>query len=79
MARIAIVGVFVFLCALTSAHAQDFVTTCGQRVVEGVLAADLDCSGIPGNAVEVEKSLSLGGFTLTVGVDFPDNSYAVRC
>ena len=79
MRNSAIVVVFIVGFALTTAHAAEPVTTCGQRVADGVLAADLDCSGTAGDAVQVDHSFSLGGFTLTVGVDFPDNSYGVHC
>jgi hypothetical protein len=57
------------------AGAVELVTTCGQQVANGILAADLDCSGGCGDGVKVEKSLSLGGFQLKIGA----GRFAVHC
>jgi hypothetical protein len=58
------------LLAAPAAHAQEVVTGCGDTVIDGVLAADLDCSAQPsGCAVSVldRGSLDLAGFTITAG------------
>lgn len=71
---------FAFCVAATFAApgarvvAQVLVTTCGQEVSgAGVLAGDLDCTGLPGDPIGAavvlhqNGSLDLGGFTLTGG------------
>jgi hypothetical protein len=59
------------------AHAAPVViTTCGQVVQGiGILAADLDCSGVADDAVKLRGRLLLSGFTLTGNPAFD----VVRC
>jgi hypothetical protein len=72
--------------ALVSVHSQEavaeplLITTCGQTVTgRAELAADLDCSTFPGDAVSIERgSLLLNGFTLT-GSLLPGAYAAVAC
>src|SRR5262245_16616836 len=51
----------------TTAVAQTTVTTCGQEVSgAAALAADLDCTGLSGNAVTLHGgTLALNGHTIT--------------
>jgi hypothetical protein len=53
----------------TPAVAVTTITTCGQELNgAGVLAADLDCTGVNDNTVLIHNgALSLGGFTITGG------------
>jgi len=44
------------------------VNSCGQFATKGFLGGDLDCTGFPGDAVTIERSLDLNGFTLTGGL-----------
>jgi len=78
MRNLAIITIAALVFAVSSAHAAEPVTACGERVGDGVLTADLDCSGIVGDAVQVESSLALAGFTLKAGVD-SGQAYAVHC
>jgi hypothetical protein len=72
-----LVAGLVLTTAALEASAQP-VTACGQRVKDGVLVGDLDCGDFEGNAIEVERSLSLAGFTLSGG-GTTDENYLVRC
>lgn len=56
-----------------AARAATEVNTCGQVLKgSGYLAADLDCTGFPGDAVTIDGgSLDLRGYTLTADGDFP--------
>jgi len=49
----------------SSGIAAEPVTACGQRVKDGILEQDLDCSGDFQIALLVERSLSLNGHTIT--------------
>ena len=57
--------VFAALSASSSGIAAELVTTCGQRVKDGILEQDLDCGGDFQIALLVERSLSLNGHTIT--------------
>lgn len=64
--RLLCLVVFAAFNGSSSAVAAEPVTACGQRVRDGILEQDLDCSGFPElYSVLVERSLSLNGFTIT--------------
>ena len=81
MRRIAFgLALFATLASGSLVDAAELVTSCGQRVVDGVLGADLDCSGVGGDTVQVEHSLDLAGFTLTFGAPSAGSPHiGVRC
>jgi len=66
---------WIIACALlaiaTGASAQTSVTSCGQLVTDGVLANDLDCSGLSLTSVTIANhgSFDLNGFTITGGLN----------
>ncbi len=71
MNLLAVLPLGLVLLAGATAHAED-VTGCGQYVhTNGVLTADLDCTGEPGCGIVLadDATLSLGGYTLTVDSD----------
>jgi hypothetical protein len=56
------------LISPVAAYAQDIVSTCGETVLNGVLAGDLDCSGaLHGVILEPDGTFDLAGHTLTAG------------
>jgi len=74
---LSVLASFVVSLVVHAACAAEPVTTCGQRVSEGVLTGDLDCTGMGLYAVQVERSLALAGFTITG--DGGASGAVVRC